>query len=136
MTAIKETETGLFVKTKLRDRTIGINRALVDYEDAKEKLNHWIPLVPEPSHGWASSTRWMWMFPIVTMLLFALCLMSTNDWVVVATGVPLFVGLSVSIWLIRRSVQTSAHMKRLSLVTALPLLAIIAKVVQAIQRLK
>jgi hypothetical protein len=74
------------------------------------------------------------MPPVITVILFAVLLMSTNDWVVVATGVPLLIGLSVSIWLIPRSVQTSAHMKRVSLLTVLPLLAVIAKLIQAIQR--
>lgn len=136
VTAIKETPTGLYVKTKLSDRTIGIARALVDYDDAKERLSSWMPLMHEHPRGWTAATRWVWVFPLITILLFALCFLSTNSWVVVGTGVPLLIGLSVSIWLTRRSVQTSAHMKRISLLTALPLVAIIAKLIQAIQKLR
>ena len=44
--------------------------------------------------------------------------------------------LPTILFLVIISGALAAHMKRLSLVTALPLLAIIAKVVQAIQRLK
>lgn len=133
---IRESAYGLYVETKLKDRAIGIPRALTDYEDARERLSRWMPLAHVPPHGWTALTRWMWMPPVITMILFALFFMTATNWVIFATGVPLLIGLSVSIWLIRRSVQTSAHMKRLSLLTVLPLLAIIAKLIQAIQRLR
>jgi hypothetical protein len=136
VTRIRESATGLYVETKFKDRTIGIARALTDYEDARERLSRWMPLVREPPRGWTAPTRWMWTSPVITIFLFALVLMSTNNWVVVAAGVPLLIGLSVGIWVIRRSVQTSAHTKRVSLLTVLPLLAIIARLIQAIQRLR
>lgn len=136
VTRVRETITGLYVETELRDRRIGIPSALIDYEDARERLSRWMPLVQVPSRWWAIPTRWMWMPPVITMSLFALCLLSTNNWVVVAAAVPLLIGLSGSIWLLRRSVQASTHMKRLSLLTVLPLLAIIARLIQAIQRLR
>jgi hypothetical protein len=59
--------------------------------------------------------------------------MTTRSWIIIATGVPLLVGLSWSLWLIRKSVQVSAHMKRLSLFTFLPLLAVASKLIQAIR---
>jgi hypothetical protein len=58
--------------------------------------------------------------------------MSTRSWVIVATGMPLFVGLSWSLWLIRKSVQVSAKTKRLMLIAALPLMAIAAKLILSI----
>ena len=58
--------------------------------------------------------------------------LSSRSWLTAATGVPLVVVLSVSLWLIRRSVQGSARMKRLSLITALPPLAIATKSIRAI----
>lgn len=87
VTRVRETATGFYVETKMKDRTIAIARALTDYEDAKERLSRWMPLVQEPPHGWTAPTRWIWMSPVITLTLFALCLMSTNNWVVVASGV-------------------------------------------------
>jgi hypothetical protein len=134
---IRESATGLSVETKFKGRTIGIARELTDYEDAKERLSRWKPLVHEPPRGWAAPTRWIWIFPVITLALFAVCFMSKNSWIVITTGMPLLIGLSVSIWLIRRSVQLSAHTKRVSLLlSVLPLLIIIAKVIQAIQSLR
>ena len=136
VTRIRETAAGLCVETKLKDRTIGIARALIDYEDARERLSPWMPPVNEPPQGWTTPIRWMWVYPLITLILFAVFYMTTSSWLIVATGVPLLIGLSVAIWLIRRSVQVSAQMKRLSLLTVLPLLAIIAKLIQAIQKLR
>lgn len=136
VTRIRETAAGLCLETKLKDRTIGIARALVDYEDARGRLSRWMPPVNEPQQGWTAPIRWMWVYPVITLILFAVFYMTTSNWLIVATGVPLLIGLSVAIWLIRRSVQVSAQMKRLSLLTLLPLLAIIAKLIQAIQKLR
>jgi hypothetical protein len=134
VTRIKENATGLYVETKLRDRAIGIPRALIDYRDARE-LSCWIPLVHAEPLGWPSITLLL-VIPVIGFVLFALLLLSTNSWVVIATGSLLLIWLSVSIWVIRRSVQTSAHMKRLTLFTVIPLLAVIARLIQAIQRLR
>jgi hypothetical protein len=136
VTRIRESVSDLYVETKLKDRAIGIPRAMCDYEDARERLSRWMPVADVPPRGWAAPTRWMWMPGVITTALTALVLLSTNYWVVVAAGVPLFIGLSLSIWFIRRSVQTSAHMKRVSLLTLLPLLAVIARLIQAVQRLR
>jgi hypothetical protein len=136
VTRIRESTHGLSMATKLRDRAIGIPRALTDYEDARERLGRWMPLVQVQPLGWTAPIRWIWVIPVIAVILFALFLMSTNSWVVIAAGVLLLIWLSVAIWHIRRSVQTSAHMKRLSLLTVLPLLAVIAKLIQAIQRLR
>lgn len=136
VTRIRETAAGLCVETKLKDRTIAIARALIDYEDARERLSRWMPPVNEPPQGWTAPIRWMWVYPLITLILFAVFYMTTSSWLIVATGVPLLIGLCVAIWFIRRSVQVSAQMKRLSLLTVLALLAIIAKLIQAIQKLR
>jgi hypothetical protein len=133
---IRETTTDLYVETQAKDRTIGIARTLTDYKDARDRLSRWMPLVQEPPRKWTAPTRWIWMAPLITVILFAFCFMSTNNLVVVAAGLPLAIWLSVSMWILRRSVQVSAHMKRLSLLTVLPLLAIIAKLIQAIHGLR
>src|SRR5882724_10366375 len=59
VTAIKESATGLHVETNLKDRAIGIASALVDYDDAKERLSRWMP-VQELQQGWVAPSRWMW----------------------------------------------------------------------------
>jgi len=59
--------------------------------------------------------------------------MTTRSWVIVATGVPLLAGLLWSVWYIRKSLQVSAPVKRLSLFTLLPLLAIAVKLILAIR---
>jgi len=132
VTAIKESATGLHVETNLKDRAIGIASALVDYDDAKERLSRWMP-VQEAQQGWLAPSRWMRGLPLLFLFLFGGFYMTTRSWMVVATGMPLLVGLSWSLWLIRKSVQVSAHMKRLSLFTFLPLLAIAAKLILAIR---
>jgi hypothetical protein len=132
VTAIRESAAGLHVETNLKDRAIGIASALVDYDDAKGRLMRWMP-VQQLQQGWMTPSRWMWGLPLLFIMLFSGFYMTTRSWVIVATGVPLFVGLSWSVWLIRKSVQVSAHMKRLSLITFLPLLAIAAKLILAIR---
>jgi hypothetical protein len=130
--AIKESSTGLHVETNLKDRAIGIASALVDYDDAKERLSRWMP-VQESQQGWMTPSRWMWGLPLLFLFLFGGFYMTTRSWIIVATGTPLLVGLSWSLWFIRKSVQVSAHMKRLSLFAFLPLLAIAAKLILAIR---
>jgi hypothetical protein len=132
ITAIKESAAGLHVETNLKDRAIGIPSALVDYDDAKERLSRWMP-AQESQQGWMTPGRWMWGLPLIFLLLFGGFYMATRSWVIVATGIPLVGGLSWSVWFIRKSVQVSAHMKRLSLFTFLPLLAIAAKLIPAIR---
>lgn len=134
VTSIKESATGLCVETHLKDRTIGIAFALVDYEDAKTRLSRWVVPVQVSQQGWITPTRLMWALPMLTLILFGCFIMTASSWAIVATGVPLLIGLSWSIWRIRKSIQVSAQMKRLSLMTALPLLAIAVKLIQAIIR--
>ncbi|MDQ1405350.1 MAG: hypothetical protein QOG55_979 [Acidobacteriaceae bacterium] len=133
VTSIKESAAGLHVETKMKDRAIGIAPALIDYKDAKERLSRWMVPVQESQQGWMTPTRWMWKLPLLFLLLFGCFYMTTRSWIIIATGVPLLVGLSWSLWLIRKSVQVSAHMKRLSLFTFLPLLAVASKLIQAIR---
>jgi hypothetical protein len=132
VTAIRESAVGLHVETNLKDRTIGIASALVDYDDAKERLSRWMP-VQQLTQGWTTSIYWMWGLPVIFIVLFGGFYMTTRSWVIVATGVPLLAGLLWSVWYIRKSAQVSAHMKRLSLFTLLPLLAIAAKLILAIR---
>jgi hypothetical protein len=131
VTAIKESAAGLHVETNVRDRAIGIATALVGYDDVKDRLGCWMP-VQELKPGWMSPARLMWGLPLIVLVLFGCFLMSTRSWVIVATGMPLFVGLSWSLWLIRKSVQVSAKTKRLMLIAALPLMAIAAKLILSI----
>lgn len=131
VTAIKESATGLRVETNQKDRAIGIASALVDYDDAKERLSRWTP-VQGSQAGWMTPSRWMWGLPLPFLFLFGCFYMTARSWIIVATGLPLLVGLIWSMWFIRKSVQVSAHMKRLSLFTLLPVLAIAAKLIQAI----
>jgi hypothetical protein len=133
VTSIKESAAGLHVATNLKDRAIGIAPALIDYEDAKERLSHWMVPVQESQQGWMSPTRWMWRLPLLFLFLFGCFYLTTRSWIIIATGMPLLVGLFWSLWFIRKSVQVSAHMKRLSLFIFLPLLAIVAKLIQAIR---
>src|SRR3981081_4159969 len=90
ITSIKESAAGLHVETNLKDRAIGIAPALIDYEEAKERLSRWIP-VPESQQGWMTPTRWMWSLPLLFLLLFGR-LYLTRSWIIIATGVPLLVG--------------------------------------------
>ncbi len=131
VTAIKESAAGLHIETNLKDRAIGIASALVDYDDAKERLSRWLP-VQESKQVWTTPSRLMWGLPLLFLFLFGCFYMTARSWIIVATGMPLLVGLTWSLWFIRKSVQVSAHMKRLSLFTFLPMLAIAAKLIQAI----
>jgi hypothetical protein len=132
VTAIKESGTGLHVETNLKDRAIGIASALVDYDDAKERLSRWMP-IQESQQGWIATGSWMWALPVLFLILFGSFYLSSKSWMILATGIPLLVGLSWSIWLIHKSVQVSAQMKRLSLIAFLPLLSIVAKLILAIR---
>jgi len=132
VTAIRESVVGLHVETALKDRTIGIATALVDYDDAKERLNCWMP-IQQLQQGRVVASRWVWGIPVIFLVLFGAFYMTDKSQVILATGVPLLVGLSWSIWSIRKSVQVSAHMRRLSLFAFLPLLAIAAKLILAVR---
>jgi hypothetical protein len=131
ITAIKESAIGLHVETNRKDRAIGIASALVDFDDAKERLSRWMPV--EVSQQGLTPSLWTWGLPLLFLILFVCFYLATRSWTIIATGLPLFVGLIWSLWLIRKSVQVSTHMKRLSLVTLLPLLSIAAKLIQAIR---
>jgi hypothetical protein len=132
VTAIRESAVGLHVETNLKDRTIGIATALIDYDDARERLSRWMP-VQQLQQGRMAASRWMWGLPVIFLALFGGFYMTTKSWVILATGIPLLVGLSWSIWSIRQSVQVSAHLRRLSLFAFLPLLAIAAKLIIAVR---
>jgi len=132
VTAIRESAVGLHVETNVKDRAIGIASALVDYDGAGERLSRWMP-VQQLQQGRMSPSHWMWGLPLLYLLLFGGFYMTTRSWIIVTTGIPLLVGLSWSLWFIRKSVQVSTHMKRLSLITFLPLLAIAAKLILAIR---
>jgi len=132
ITAVKESVVGLHVETKLKDRAIRIASALVDYDDAKERLSRWMP-IQESQQDWIATGSWMWALPVLFLILFCGFYLSSKSWMILATGIPLLVGLSWSIWLIHKSVQVSAQMKRLSLIAFLPLLSIAAKLILAIR---
>jgi hypothetical protein len=132
VTAIRESAVGLHVETNLKDRTIGIATALIDYADVKERLSRWAP-VQQLQQGRLTASRWMWGLPVIFVVLFGIFYMATKSWVILATGAPLLAVLSWSIWSIRQSVQVSAHMRRLSLLVFLPLLAIAAKLILAVR---
>lgn len=136
VTRIREAPSGLYVETKLKDRFIGISRDLIDYQDARDNLARWMLLVTEPPQAWASPRRWIWFSPVVTVVLFAVFLSATTDWVIVATALPLLIVLAASVWLVRRSVQVPVRAKRLSLLTILPMLAILSKLFMVAWRLR
>ena len=59
--------------------------------------------------------------------------MITRRWIVVATGIPLLVGLCCSLCLLYKNAEVSAHVKRPSLVTFVFKLPIAAKLVLVIR---
>jgi len=132
ITKIRETSAGLRVETNQKDRAIGIAPSLVGYDDAKERLSRWMMPVRESRQQWFTPTRWAGIVPVLVLLLFGCIYLGERSWFIIATGLPLLIGLSVSILRIRKSVQASAQMKRLSLITILPLLAVAARLIQAI----
>jgi hypothetical protein len=134
ITKIRESSTGLRVETESKDRVIGIAPALVGYEDAKTRLSQWVVPTQEVQQGWITPARWIVALPLLVLVFFATFYFATRSWLIVATGVPLLVGLSWSLLAIQKSLQVSAHTRRLSFVTILPMLAIVVKLIQAITR--
>ena len=129
--AIKESEIGLRVQSNQKGREIGIPLALVGYEDAKARLSRWMAPVSEP-HGWLTPSYWVAAFSLLVLALCGVFFLATRSWIVVVTGVPTVAVLLWSIFAIQKSVQASANMKRLSLLTMLTLLAIVARLILAI----
>jgi hypothetical protein len=132
VTSIKESPAGLQVTTKSRDRTIGIGSALIDFEDAKARLCQWMMPAKQTQQGWSSPGRWVAALPLFVLLLFGAFLLSAKSWILILSGMPLLAILLWSFALIRKSFQISDQMKRTSLLIFLPLLAIVAKLVQAL----
>jgi hypothetical protein len=132
VTAIRESAVGLHIETNLKNRTIGIAKALIDYDDAKERLSRWTP-VQQLHQGRLAASRWIMGLPVIFVALFGAFFFATRSWVILATGVPLLAGLSWSIRSIRQSVQVSTYMRLLSLVAFLPMLAIAAKLILAVR---
>lgn len=118
MTAIKESAAGLHVGTNLKDRAIGIAPALIGYEDAKERLSGWMVPVQVSQQGWMAAGLRFGILPLLFLFLFGCFYMTSNRWFILATGIPVFVGLLWSLWFIYKSVQVSATIKRASLLTA------------------
>jgi hypothetical protein len=132
ITAIKEDASGLRVETNLKDRVIGIAPALVDYEDARARLSQWMAPVPESQPAWLTPARWTLVLPLLVLIFFAFFFLATRSWIIVSTGVPLLVVLTWSLSTIRKTIQLSAHTKRLSFIGILPLLAIATRLILAI----
>jgi hypothetical protein len=132
VTAIRESVVGIQVETSRKDRTIGIARALIGYEDVKERLSSWEISIQKSPEGWGTPAPWVRLLPLVFLLFFAGLYFASRSWIIVSLAVPLLAGLSWSIWLTQKSVQISAATKRVSALAALPLLAIVVKLVYSI----
>lgn len=132
ITAIKEADNGLRVQTKQKGREIGIPSALVGYEDAKSRLRQWGVPLSDSQHAWVQSSQRVVVFSLLGLALICAFFLASKSWIVVVTGVPTVAILLWSIVHIQKSVSVSTSMRRLSILTILTLLAIVAKLILAI----
>jgi hypothetical protein len=130
ITAIKENADGLRVETGTKGRTIWIGTDLVEYQDARARLSRWMPV--QESGGWRTSGRWAYISSVLSTSLLVCFYVVSKSWAIIAIGVPLLVGLSWCLWYMQKRLHVSAYVKRLSLLSILPLLAILAKMILAI----
>jgi hypothetical protein len=122
ITAIREDAEGLRVETGTKGRAIGISAALVGYQDARERLSRWMPV--QELRGWRTSGSWAYISSVLSTSLLVCFYLATKSWAIIASGVPLFVGLCWCLWYLQKNLHVSAHVKRLALVCILPLLAL------------
>lgn len=83
--------------------------------------------------GKVHATRWPAAAGVVTMLAFAITMVSTTKWVVATVGSALAVGLLACAWLIWRNRNLDARTRRAAWFVLLPVAAVIARVVAALR---
>jgi len=133
VTAIQHNAQGLTLETSSKQRTLGVPSTVEEFEEVRARLSEWMTPTEVQRAKWKYSPNLVYGVIIVELGLFIVFSLSTQSWLLVCSGAPLFGGLIWSVVLVQRSPQLTTKMKRTMWIILLPLLAIGLRLVEAIR---
>jgi hypothetical protein len=133
VTAIRQNAHGLTLETSSRQRTLGVPSTLEEFDEVRARLCEWMSPTEMRQAMWKHSPNLLYVVIIVELGLFIVFFLSTQSWLLVCSGAPLFGGLIWSLVMVQRSAQLAPKMKRTMWIILLPLVAIGFRLVEAIR---
>ena len=133
VTAIRHHSRGLTLETSSKQRTLGVPRTVEEFDEVRARLSAWMTPTELQREEWKLSPNLVYGVIIVELGLFMVFSLSTQSWLLVCSGAPLFFGLVWSVVFVERSPQLAPRMKRTMWIILLPLLAIGFRLVEAIR---
>ena len=116
----------ILLRTMRVSETIAIPAGIEERSALLEELSLW--KAPEEGRSLSPALR-SYVTMIATLIAFALFFASTNRLLTLCVGIPLAVGLAISIIVIAVNRQLATRTRVLTLVAILPLLAIVGRIV-------
>jgi hypothetical protein len=133
VTAIWQSAQGLTLETSSKQRTLGVPSTLEEFDEVRARLSEWMTPAEVQRARWKHSPNLVYGVIIVELGLFVVFFLSTQSWVQICSGAPLFGGLIWSVVLVQRSAQLAPKVKRTMWVIVLPLIAIGFRLAEAIR---
>jgi hypothetical protein len=133
VTAIRHNSQGLTLETSSKQRTLGVPSTVEEFDEVRARLSAWMTPTELQRENWKHSPNLVYAVIIIELGLFIVFSLSTQSWLLVCSGAPLFFGLVWSVVLVQRSAQLAPKMKRTMWIILLPLLAIGFRLVEAIR---
>jgi hypothetical protein len=133
VTAIRQNAQGLTLETSSKQRTLGVPSTLEEFDEVRARLSEWMSPTELRGARWKHSPHLVYGVIIVELDLFLVFFLSTQSWLLVCSGAPLFGGLVWSFVLVQRSAQLAPKMKRTMWIMLLPLIAIGFRLLEAIR---
>ena len=133
VTAIRQNALGLTLETSLKQRTLGVPSTLEEFDEVRARLSERMAPTELQRARWKHSPNVVYGVIVIELILFIVFFLSSQSWLLVCSGAPLFGSLVWSFVLVQRSAQLAPKMKRTMWIILLPLLAIGFRLVEAIR---
>jgi hypothetical protein len=133
ITAIGQSPQGLTIETSSRQRSLAVPATLGEFDEVRARLSEWKAPTEMRRAGWKQSPNLLYAVIIAELSLFIVFFLSTQSWLLVCSGTPLFGGLIWSFVLLQKSAELAPKMKRTMWIILLPLIAIGFRLVEAVR---
>jgi len=132
LTAIKQNAQGLTLETSSKLRALGVPSTLEEFDEVRARLSEWMTPTELGCAWWKNSPDLLYGLITIELALLIVFFLSSQSWLLVCSGAPLFLGLVVCMVALQRSAQLARKIKRNMWFMLLPMAAIAFRLMDAI----
>jgi len=132
VTAIKQSAQGLTLDTSSKQRALGVPSTVEGFDEVRARLSEWMTPTELGRAWWKNSSHLLYGVITIELASLIVFFLSSQRWLLVCSGAPLFLGLVVSVVALQRSAQSARKIKRNMWFMLPPMVAIAYRLMEAI----